>query len=386
MRLLSIETSCDETAIAIVETSGSKENPVFATLSTALYSQVKIHEQYGGVFPALAKREHSLNLIPLMRQALKDAQLLDICTIDISDEAKSHLSTTLSKEPDLYTALLSFITSYKKPAVDAIAVTYGPGLEPALWVGINLARALAYVWNIPVIPVNHMEGHIASILTAATTPVLFPSVALLISGGHTELVKIPRWGEYEIIGETRDDAVGEAFDKVARMLALPYPGGPKVSALAAEFRATGKTNPFTLPRPMLNTPDLSFSFSGLKTAVLYTIKERGGIAPEEMPALSCAFEDAVVDVLLHKTKKAILASHAQSLIIGGGVIANSRIREAFSKLTSQLNITLHVPEMALATDNAVMIALAGYLAYVRDEKILKTDPSTIVAKGSLRLN
>ncbi len=402
MKILGIETSCDETALCITEG--------FSVLGTSLFSQVKIHEKYGGVFPMLAKREHAKNLVPLFKNLLEK---IDTATqtefagktkttrnqpADFTDAQKEFLEKMLEREPELLSAFLEYIPTIEKPNIDAIAVTYGPGLEPALWVGINFAKALGYIWNIPIIPINHMEGHIVSVLAGAQvtkTAIAFPALALLISGGHTELVHILDWTKYEVIGQTRDDAVGEAFDKVARMLSLPYPGGPHIGELAGKERKEraeqnggkksdddSEKNPFTFPRPMIHSNDFDFSFSGLKTSVLYKIKELGELTPKIKQQIACAFEDAVVEVLLEKTKKAIIKYGAKSLIVGGGVIANTKIRESFLGLSG---LQVFIPDLSLATDNAVMIAMAGYINATKNPSVLKTDPKTIVAQGNLRL-
>lgn len=380
MKILSIETSCDETAVSIVEASGSLKNPSFKVLGNALFSQIEIHREYGGVYPALAKREHAKNLIPLLNTCLQEANMVAANEHDLDREM---ISTILEREPELATQFLDFISTIDKPAIDAIAVTYGPGLEPALWVGINFARALSAVWDIPIIPVNHMEGHIASVLMDQKEPVQFPLLALLISGGHTEIVLAKKWGEYEVLGSTRDDAVGEAFDKVARLLDLPYPGGPEISRLAGESREGGAENPVSLPRPMLTTDDFDFSFSGLKTAVLYTVKDqeltnvyKGFVARE--------FEDAATEVLVTKTRKALRETGAQTLIVAGGVAANSYIRKNIADMVERdvPETTLLVPDISLSTDNAIMIALAGFIRRETD-----TIPSLddLRAKGNLSL-
>lgn len=380
MKILSIETSCDETAVSIVEASGSLKNPSFKVLGNALFSQIEIHREYGGVYPALAKREHAKNLIPLLNTCLQEANMVAANEHDLDREM---ISTILEREPELATQFLDFISTIDKPAIDAIAVTYGPGLEPALWVGINFARALSAVWDIPIIPVNHMEGHIASVLMDQKEPVQFPLLALLISGGHTEIVLAKKWGEYEVLGSTRDDAVGEAFDKVARLLDLPYPGGPEISRLAGESREGGAENPVSLPRPMLTTDDFDFSFSGLKTAVLYTVKDqeltnvyKGFVARE--------FEDAATEVLVTKTRKALRETGAQTLIVAGGVAANSYIRKNIADMVERdaPETTLLVPDISLSTDNAIMIALAGFIRKETD-----TIPSLddLRAKGNLSL-
>lgn len=417
MRILGIETSCDETAISLIEVKGTLKNPRFKVLSNITLSQAKLHAKYGGVFPNLAKREHAKNLIPVLKKVLEEANFLD-SGFKIQDSRKIQnlkLKAILNREPELLEQFLKFIPTIKKPPIDKIAVTYGPGLEPALWVGINFAKALSVVWKIPVIPVNHMEGHIASILPLqnkgnskseilnskqtqnSKSKVLkleFPAIALLISGGHTELVLVKKWGDYKILGQTRDDAVGEVYDKVARMLGLPYPGGPYISALAemsrtdADFTQTDAEK-IQLPRPMLHSDNLDFSFSGLKTSVLYFLKGRK-ITPKLKKEVCRAFEDAVADVLTTKTKKALQKTRAKSLIIAGGVSANKFLRDSIKKELSKYPIpdvkypALHifVPPHELSTDNALMIAMAGYLKISLKKRI----PKKIQARGNLSFN
>ncbi|MFO0718768.1 MAG: tRNA (adenosine(37)-N6)-threonylcarbamoyltransferase complex transferase subunit TsaD [Candidatus Paceibacterota bacterium] len=394
MKILGIETSCDETALSIIEGKNTPGNVFdFSVLSTSLFSQIKIHAEYGGVFPAVAKREHAKNLVPLLQNLFDQIHFVEKQDSPLSEEQKSHLRKILEKEVEIFEPLLKYIEKVARPDIDAIAVTFGPGLEPALWVGISFAKALGYIWGIPVIPVNHMEGHILSVLTSTKNEINFPALALLISGGHTEIVQISGWGKYKVIGETRDDAVGEAFDKVARMLSLPYPGGPEISKLAEKERREATAgeknaiNPFVFPRPMIHSHDFDFSFSGLKTSVLYTIKEIPELTEKIKQQIALAFEDAVVEVLLDKTKKAIEKYGVKSLIIGGGVIANKQIRSEFLKLekSSSEDFKVFVPEMSLATDNAVMIAMAGYIQILNNKDILKTDAKTIRAEGNARL-
>lgn len=367
MIILGIETSCDETALSLLQADGDLNAPHFTVLGTSLFSQVKIHEQYGGVFPMLAKREHAKNLVPLLSNLLHTA--VSGTVIQLSEELRLEISTLLEREPELRDAFFPFIETAPRPNVDMIAVTQGPGLEPALWVGINFARALSLAWNIPIMPINHMEGHIVSPLLTKTTAEL-PAVALLISGGHTELVLIETWGKYTVIGETVDDAVGEAFDKVARMLDLPYPGGPQISKLAEEERANPSSEPlFSLPRPMLHSNDFKFSFSGLKTAVLYTIKKRETLNAQEKQQLAKEFEDAVTEVLVAKTRKALEYYGAKTLIVGGGVIANIHIRSSLEQLKKvDRELVLLFPTFDLATDNAAMIAMAAYFNHLTDKK------------------
>ncbi len=392
MKILGIETSCDETALAIVEADGSAASPRFQIIAEVINSQTKIHEKYGGVFPMMAKREHAKNLIPLLKE-------LNFWRRNKGSgiRNKEEINKILEREPELLEQFLEYIPTIKKPNIDAIAVTSGPGLEPALWVGINFAKALGLVWGLPVIPINHMEGHIVSALIpkqvtgdelrVTSSTIDFPALALLISGGHTQLILVREWQKYEIIGETRDDAVGEAFDKVARMMNLPYPGGPEISKLSSMAR-THKTSPakYILPRPMIKSDDYDFSFSGLKTAVLYTIKkldEKTKQTDEWKRELAKEFEDSVTEVLTSKTKKAIEEFGIKTLIIGGGVIANNHIRKSFTKMISEFpECSLLIPDLSLSTDNAVMIAMAGYFNYLNKQKV----GSEFIAKGNLALN
>jgi len=269
--------------------------------------------------------------------------------------------------------------------IDAVVVTQGPGLEPCLWTGINFAKDLAKKWNIPLIPANHMEGHILAALLSQSGEQFptsnfkfsipeFPALALLISGGHTELVLIREFGKYEVIGKTRDDAVGECFDKTARLLGLPYPGGPEISRLADSARKENLKLEIPLPRPMIDSKDLDFSFSGLKTAVLYAIKkeiETGGLSldlkkgqssgsKDRIATYAREIEESITDVLTAKVEKAIEEYKIESLIAGGGVIANTFIRSALQNLADSFDIPLYLPHISHATDNALMIALAGY--------------------------
>lgn len=397
MKILGIETSCDETALSIVEVSESDNSqPTLKILSNAVLSQIEIHKQYGGVFPALAKREHAKNLIPLLKQVLMESGFFESRITNQESGIEDKLIKILEREPELLKQFLEFIPTVPKPPIDLIAVTNGPGLEPALWVGVNFAKALAATWNIPVVPSNHMEGHIlvslldkrpSSVNLYEVTEPKFPALALLLSGGHTEMVLMKDSLSYEIVGQTQDDAVGEAFDKVARIMGLSYPGGPEISKLAEAARSLkNNENEFNLPRPMLNTKDLNFSFSGLKTAVLYLVKKLSSPLPDDTKMnLAREFEDAVTEVIIKKVKKAIETFGVQTLILGGGVVANKNIRTAVSELSRQENIDLKLPEINNATDNALMIAIAGYFGRsraIRDE----TELLAIKADGNLRLS
>ena len=423
MKILAIETSCDETAVAVVEAEGDEKSARFTVLGNALLSQIDIHKEYGGVFPALAKREHAKNLVPLLEAALEEAELLHEDTQAIPDETHDTITKLLEREPTLDEQLLAFLAETETPDVDAIAVTAGPGLEPALWVGINFAKALSLAWQKPIVAVNHMEGHVIAALAsgnhaAGGTPsgalaartkaksqvmsqesreileiqdVSLPVLALLISGGHTELVLMREWLSYELLGQTRDDAVGEAYDKVARMMGLPYPGGPEVSKLSETLRETESDpvsgnleTPFSLPRPMLHDNTCDFSFAGLKTAVLYLLKDRSALADDEKTQLAYEFENAVVEVLWKKTGRALLDSGAQTLVLGGGVSANTHIRRVFKDKVAKEHsgVELRIPPASLTTDNAIMIALAGFYRALREEF---ADPATLTASGTRSL-
>jgi N6-L-threonylcarbamoyladenine synthase len=375
MILLAIETSCDETAISIIKRVRGK-NIRFEVLSHKVLSQIDLHAQYGGVFPALAKREHAKALTQLVAESLEEAGLLveRSNTYHIPSASRKKLDTLLEREEEMLSAMKVMIEGIQKPLIDAIAVTQGPGLEPALWVGVNAALALHLVWDIPLYPINHMEGHIIAGALSCENNVYeiselkFPACALLISGGHTELVRIPKLRSYKVIGQTRDDAVGEAFDKVARMLSLPYPGGPEISRLAEKARKEGiiVNEELRLPRPMLHSGDLSFSFSGLKTAVLTRIKKLGEVDDVTRLMLALEFENAVTDVLVSKVKHAMYETRAQTLIVGGGVSANTHIRFALKQLSESEGFDLFVPDKDLSTDNGIMIASTGLLHIAMD--------------------
>jgi len=411
MKILAIETSCDETAVCLLE---AQDMDSFTVLGNALLSQVDVHKEFGGVYPNLAKREHAKNLAPLLEKVLREADMLrEIDSNQLAQPDVENLKKLLKREPELFSRLMLFLAKIERPNIDMIAVTTGPGLEPALWVGINFAKALSHVWSstlrdepsgsdsnedIPVIPVNHMEGHIfASVLQKQATSyklqaISCPAVALLISGGHTELVKIENWGKYKVLGQTRDDAVGEAFDKVARMMELSYPGGPEISKLAEKAREEGLELEQPLPRPMINTEDCDFSFSGLKTAVLYRLKKIREQNPQVFDIsnrikmkMARAFEDAVCDVLLSKTARALSSSASKTLIIGGGVSANKHIRREFKKFIKDKmpSVELFIPEAALTTDNAIMIAIAGYFN-LKNHAALPSS-AEIVAEGQRML-
>ncbi len=391
MKILAIETSCDETAISVIEASGKINDTHFEICGNKILSQIALHQKYGGVYPSLAKREHAKNLVPVLTETLKESNLLNQESSVLDIPVLKELEALLTREPELFKQLTLFFNTYKAPKIDAIAVTYGPGLEPALWVGINFAKALADIWKVKIIPVNHMEGHIFAGLLKKTkknvsdiTNIDFPILALLVSGGHTELALMKKWSEYKIIGSTQDDAVGEAFDKVARILGLPYPGGPEISRLAQEARDKNLKLEQKLPRPMINSDNLNFSFSGLKTAVLY-LTQKINLNTTNKKKIAREFEDAAVEVLIEKTIQAIKIHSIKTLVIGGGVSANIRLRK---NLTERIRddfpkVALSIPENSLTTDNAIMIGVAGYYNSLYKEKKLCED---IIAEGHLTLS
>ncbi len=398
MRILAIETSCDETAVTVLEAEGTETSASFRILGNALLSQIDIHQEFGGVYPAIAKREHAKNLVAMLHAALTAAGTLEEELSELEPSAIASVQAVLEREPGLSEALLEFLSKYRVPAIDVISVTHGPGLAPALWVGVNFAKVLSAVWHKPLVGANHMEGHLLSALAISDPAdpnsfsiqnLTLPVLGLLISGGHTELVSMDSWLSYTLVGQTRDDAVGEAFDKVARMLGLPYPGGPEISKLAEEARAeTGSEDRFALPRPMVNDPHCDFSFSGLKTSVRYLIEKLGMVTDEDRREIAKSFENAVADVLWKKTSRALLETHAGTLALGGGVSANTHIKRVFLERVGQdhPDVALYLPELRFTTDNAIMIGIAGFYRALRGEFAdlgeLRADGNlSIVAKG-----
>lgn len=393
MKILAIETSCDETAISVMEARGELKKPVFNVLSHVVASQVEFHAKWGGVVPNLAKREHQLNLVPVLKEALERAKM------DSREKAsplESKVKKILERETELVAPFLEFIKNSGVPKIDAIAVTRGPGLEPALWVGINFAKALAFAWDKLLIPINHMEGHIYSVLIPpkshnlrAIPSITFPALALLVSGAHTELVLIRDWLKHKIIGQTLDDAVGEAFDKAARLLDLPYPGGPEISKLAKKCQGDSLTLTLRLPRPMLHSSDFNFSYSGLKTAVLYAVNKLkaanpdGALTNKQKIMIAYEFEQAAVEVLIKKTAKAIAEFKPKTLIVAGGVAANQELgRQASEMIKNDFpEVNLLISARELSTDNAAMIATAAYLHLQTKTRI----PKNFKADGNLSL-
>ena len=451
MVILGIETSCDDTAVAIVRGEGEK-SPRFSVLANEISSQIEVHRKYGGVYPTMAKREHTKNLVPVLLRALaqistqheiRNPYLAGRQAKQIPNSKIQKIRKILEREPELFEMMEKEIFAIDKPKINAIAVTEGPGLEPALWIGLNFARALAVLWDVPIIGVDHMEGHIFSNFltevganskseargdsTSLTIPsgiegqiqnsppmadqpsaekfkIQYPALALAVSGGHTQLILIKDWMKYELLGETRDDAAGEAFDKVGKLLGLPYPGGPAVERKAAQYKSkilnpkslprrpaspgsqqgerASETNSkfkilnsklkIELPRPMLHSKDYDFSFSGLKTAVLYDFQKRSEKVRKSeayMREMSYAFQQAVIDILTFKTLHAAKEYRVHTIMLGGGVAANKALRKTMEKTVEKKlpGVMFYVPSTKLATDNAAMIAAAGYAHLSRGE-------------------
>ncbi len=380
--ILSIETSCDDTGIAVLRASKSGQ---FEVLANVVASQIDVHQKYGGVYPALAKREHQKNLLPTLTEALEKSGLLKNLKTEqkISDK---NLDLILEREPELHKQIIPFIEKYEKPDVDLISVTNGPGLEPCLWVGVNFAKALSSFWNIPVVPTNHIESHI--LVNFLENPkIKFPAIALVVSGGHTQIILVKKIGQYKILGETRDDAAGECFDKCAKLLGLGYPGGPILSKLA-EGIETKKA----LPRPMMATKDYDFSFSGLKTAVLYADRKVEKKSEQYQKEMSAEVQQAIIDVLIKKTLKAVKDFKAKSLILGGGVTANQELKKQFiTKLekeyplgrspTGEAKTDFFAPKPSLSTDNGLMVAVTGFY-HQKETK----DWQKLEANGNLRID
>jgi N6-L-threonylcarbamoyladenine synthase len=327
--ILAIETSCDETAASVLQGDLKSAQPRIRFLSSVVNSQIEIHKKTGGVVPEVAARAHMQNILPVTEKALKDAKL------------------ELSQ-------------------IDYLAVTSGPGLIVSLIVGTEFAKGLSLATGIPLLPTNHMEGHLYSAFTEASRSQMFPALSIIVSGGHTMFVLMKDYKSYKVIGETVDDAAGEAFDKVARLLKLPYPGGPEVSRLAK----LGKTD-LKFPRPMLAEKHFNFSFSGLKTAVLYYIdritahQKTGGkpsrnLTKQQKADIALSFENAVADVITKKAERAVQQFSCRTVTLSGGVAANQKLRSELEAMCNRQKIKFRVPPAHLCTDNAQMIAAAAY--------------------------
>ena len=352
MKILAIETSCDETGVALLEASGTARAPRVKIIENFVTTQIPIHQPFGGVVPNLAKREHLKNL------------------------------------PILFARLQA-----KHPSVkfDLITVTVGPGLEPALWTGITFAQSLAREYRVPLVGANHLEGHLYSFLlsqkkttsrtggraAAAVQKNIFPAIALIVSGGHTILLKLESFSKWKRLGETRDDAAGEAFDKVARLLDLPYPGGPEIERLAR----SGNPQAIAFPRPMLHEKNYDFSFSGLKTSVLYYMRSHatkaqgdnkkmtaGANAGANQADIAASFQEAALDVLVKKTIRAAQEFGARSVMLSGGVAANKALRTRLAREAKKIGIAFLVPDFKYNLDNGAMIGVAGYMAYLRKKR------------------
>lgn len=346
INILAIETSCDETAASVLSGNLTGVHPNFKFLSSVVKSQIDIHRKTGGVVPEVAAREHMVNILPVTEKALLDAKL-------------------------------------KLNQVDYLAVTSGPGLVVSLIVGTEFAKGLSLASKVPLLPTNHMEGHLYSAFADQTKPVKFPVLSIIVSGGHTMFVLMKDYKNYKVIGSTVDDAAGEAFDKIARLLKLPYPGGPEISKLAK----SGKTD-LKFPRPMLDQKNFQFSFSGLKTAVLYYIdrvtsqgkQKKRSLTKQEKCDIAMSFENAVVDVLTTKALRATKKFGCKTISLSGGVAANTALRNSLKAMCSDSNIRFSVPDFELCTDNAQMIALAAYFNLRSGNKPVpagkvKADPS-----------
>ena len=318
MLILGIETSCDETGIALYDSNKG-------LLGHTLHSQIDLHAEYGGVVPELASRDHIRYIIPLINQLLNK-------------------------------------TSIAKEAINAIAYTAGPGLSGALLVGSTVGESLSFALGIPSIPVHHLEGHLLAPMLEDKKPV-FPFLALLVSGGHTQIIHVKRIGQYDIVGDTLDDAAGEAFDKTAQLLGLGYPGGAALSKLAE----SGKPK-YDLPKPMLHSKDFDFSFSGLKTAVLTLVKKQPELTDTIKANIAASFQESITEVLIYKTLKAMNFLNLNQIVVSGGVGANKQLREKLTKSSQENNFQLFFPSLEFCTDNGAMIALAGYLRHSLSEK------------------
>ncbi|NTW22540.1 tRNA (adenosine(37)-N6)-threonylcarbamoyltransferase complex transferase subunit TsaD [Candidatus Falkowbacteria bacterium] len=341
MRILALESSCDDTSAAVVES----DHGLISVISNVVSSQISLHEKFGGVVPELAAREHVSNILPVINSALKQANIAP-------DQIKHN--------------------------IDAIAVTSGPGLVTSLMVGVETAKALAHTLDLPLIGINHIEGHIHANFIG-NNKVVLPAIILTVSGGHTNLVSMDKEKNLVIVGQTRDDAAGEAFDKAAQLMGLGYPGGPIVSRLASEHSSSGgQQHTIDLPRPMIGSHDLDFSFSGLKTALLYALKNDHEWK-QKIPAYCHSFESAVVDVLVSKTMSAAEKFHVKTILLAGGVSANQKLRSVLQSSAESKGFLFSAPELTYTSDNAAMIGAAAChkLSTLRlaDASLLKASPN-----------
>lgn len=332
MIILGIESSCDETAAAVIEAKNGK----FSIVANTVLSQINTHKKYGGVVPEVAARKHVKNIIPVIDQTLTKAKL-------------------------------------SPKQINRLAVTTGPGLITSLMVGIETAKTLAYVWQKPIVGVNHLKAHLYANMIH-NKKIFWPAISLIVSGGHTEIILMKNTTSFKKIGQTLDDAAGEAFDKVAQLLNIGYPGGPIISLLAKE----GDPQKFNFPRPMIKSSNFNFSFSGLKTAVLYTVKKIKKVDQKTKADLSASFQQAVVDVLIDKTLRAARQYQAKTIMLSGGVAANNLLRKNLQKKAEELKIDFLTPDVYLCTDNAAMIGIAGYFSKPVPYQKLRVDPNLSV--------
>ena len=329
MKTLGIETSCDETAIAVYDSEQG-------IIGESVFSQIKMHAEYGGVVPELASRDHCVKIISVLKEAIKDVDL---------------------------------------KSIDQVAYTSGPGLLGALLIGESFAQGISSALNIPLIPINHLEGHLMSPVMEFPE-ITTPYISLLVSGGHSMIVDVKDRGDYQILGQSQDDAVGEAFDKVGKLLGLPYPGGPHIEKLALK----GNPKSYDFPRPMIHSDNLDLSFSGLKTSVLYTVRDIENITDQIKADIAASFQQAVIDVLTKKIKKSVELSGRSNIIIAGGVAANKALRAAIKELENVLNIRVYYPSLKYCGDNAAMIAFVGSL---RSSDKIQVNGSSVRARWPL---
>ncbi len=367
MKILAVETSCDDTCISVLKV----KNGNFEFLSDIVSSQTEVHKKWGGVYPTLARREHQKNLVPVLEKTLKEAGLLK------KGNSSAEIKDVLKREEILLKKTEKFLSSYKKPEVDLLAVTVGPGLDPSLWMGINFIKALAKAWQLEIIPVNHIKAHFFAPMVLKDSP--FPAVSLIASGGHTQLVFSENLNTHRVLGKTRDDAAGECFDKTARILGLDYPGGPEIEKLAKK----DSKKEVKFPRPMMKSDNYDFSFSGLKTAVLYKWKDEKDKSENFRVAMAEEIQEAITDVLTEKTFRAAENRKAKAVILGGGVSANERLREKFKKRAESKKLSLILPNLDFSTDNAKMIAVTAYHEW---KKGGETPWKELKSKPNLKIN
>ncbi len=382
MKILAIETSCDETGLVLLEAKGGFKKPVFDLKKNFIASQIKTHKKYGGVVPFLAKREHQRNLPILFKKLFAEDMLINrFDKKRVEGVLKKIIREKQSKTKegkDFYNQIKRLALKIKKPKINLIAVTSRPGLTPCLWQGINFARFFSCFWDIPIIGIDHIEAHIFSVFLSGGFSFNFPSLSLVISGGHTYLILIKGWFDYKIIGKTKDDAMGEAFDKVGRILGLDYPAGPEI-----EKRAQNGYDIFNFPSPMINQKNFDFSFSGLKTAVYYQFlkdrKEGINLSEQRINDYCASFQKAAFRVVLKKVERAIRKFNVKQFILSGGVSANKTLQAIFR---NSLKVDFYVPSLEFATDNAAMV---GIVAYFKSLKTKQRPCLNLKAKSEIKI-